>query len=113
MIPNRLQTVDQLQSARASAFSTADRGLAVHCARQWMSGWWYNPVQCAHGSLGGRVPSLFTHSAGNLNTPYDIDLADTRLLGVQWPTDNGYVRIRSVQMKIRPIGYVSPLATVR
>ncbi len=47
---------------------------------------------------------------GNLNMPYDVDMGDTRVQGIQWPTDTGSVRVRSVQMKIRPVDFVSPFA---
>jgi hypothetical protein len=108
-------TVDQLLPSRGVSFGTfdkdTDRVAGATCARIWQAGWWYEPRYC--NAPNGTHTSAHKHMrvrTGNLNMPYDVDLSDSRLQGIQWPTDTGSVRVRSVQMKIRPVDFVSPFA---
>lgn len=101
---NAFFTVDPLLPSRGAPFGTYDVDYdavpAITCGERWASGWWHEPHVCDQPN-------------GNLNVPYEPSLEATHLRGILWPTDVGYKQVRTVQMKIRPIDYISPPALHR
>uniref|UniRef100_A0A914X972 Fibrinogen C-terminal domain-containing protein n=1 Tax=Plectus sambesii TaxID=2011161 RepID=A0A914X972_9BILA len=95
------EDVDNFLPNRNAPFGTydydTDEKTTEVCGALWQSGWWHDPL---------------CRPSGNLNVPYEPSQnLSAPTIGLRWRDDTGSVRVKSVQMKIRPKSF-NPLLLV-
>lgn len=96
-----LLLVDNFLANRNAPFGTydfdTDENTRETCGAVWQSGWWHDPL---------------CRPSGNLNVPYNPSSnLSAPTVGLRWRDNTGSVRVKSVQMKIRPKAF-NPLLLI-